>query len=242
MKNSTSSIYEEPKGILAKTVLNELHTSGHPLGRPLALCLLFESIENQLIAASVFDLAIALDAALHIPSEPSLAAIRIQWWADTIAKTTDQNVPLVICLQSQYQRHENFSTQLQDAIGEWQAACHYETRNSSAGWVAIWRLIALYLGHVTAIDQAASIGRELHSAMLGRKYCGFSGDIEIKSLRKNDHEEERTLLYLSACLNRKLQGSQNSNVDATQISHVIRLNDPLLVWRVLIWYFFGPPK
>ena len=242
MKTNTLSSYEISEGNLAKNALNELRTSGHPLGRPLALCLLFESIENQLIAASVFDLAIALDAALHIPSEPLLAAIRIQWWADNVAKTTDQNVPLVICLQSQYQRHEKFSAQLQDIIGEWQAACHYETRDSSAGWVAVWRLIALYLGHVTAVDQAALIGRELHYAMLGQKYCGLSGDIDIKSLMKNDHKEERTLLYLSACLNRKLHCNQNSNVDATRISHSIRLNDPVLVWRVLVWYFFGPPK
>ena len=118
MKNYRSSSYEAAQCILAKTALNELRTSGHPLGRPLALCLMFESIENQLMAASIFDLAIALDSAIHIPSESLLAAIRIQWWADTLAKTTHQNVPLVACLQLQYQRHDNFSTQLQDIVGE----------------------------------------------------------------------------------------------------------------------------
>ena len=242
MRNNTSSSYEAAQGILAKTALNELRTSGHPLGRPLALCLMFESIENQLMAASVFDLAIALDAALHIPSESLLAAIRIQWWADTLAKTTDQSVPLIACLQSQYQRHDNFSTQLQDIISEWQAACHYETRDSKAGWVAVWRLVAFYLGHITAVDQAASIGRELHYATLGQKYDGLPGNIDIKSLRKNDRAEERTLLYLCACLNRRLKGSQNSNSDATRIRHDIRLDDPVLVWRILVWHIFGPPK
>ena len=61
------------------------------------------------MAASVFDLAIALDVALHTPNEPLLAAIRIQWWADTLKKTSDQNVPLVARLQSHYQRYVNFS-------------------------------------------------------------------------------------------------------------------------------------
>ena len=242
MKNNTASSYEAAQGILAKTALNELRTSGHPLGRPLALCLMFETVENQLIAASLFDLAIALDAALHIPSESLLAEIRIQWWADTLAKTTDQNVPLVVCLQSQYQRHDNFLTQLQDIIGEWQAACHYEIRDSIAGWAAVWELIARYLGHIKAVDQAASIGRELHCAMFGQKYDGLARNIDLESLKKNDREEERTLLYLSACLNRKLQGSQNSHSDATRISNDIALNDPALVWRILVWHFLGPPK
>ncbi len=227
---------------MAKTALSQLRKSGHPLGRPLALCLMFESIENQLMTASVFDLAIALDAALHIPSESLLAAIRIQWWADALANMTEQNVPLVACLQSQYQRHDNFSTQLQVIISEWQTACHYETRDSSVGWEAVWRLIALHLGHKTALDQAAVIGRELYFATLGKKSGGLFGNSDIKSLRKNDREEERTLLYLSACLSRKLQGSQNSKLNATRISHDAGLDDPLLVWRFLVWHIFGPPK
>ena len=233
MKNNTSSSDAAVQVILAKTALNRLRTSGHPLGRPLALCLMFEPFENQLIAASVFDLAIALDAALHTPKESLLAAIRIQWWADTLAKTNDQNVPLITCLQSQYHTHDNFSIHLQDIIGEWQAACHYETRDSGAGWVAVWRLIARYLGHETAVDRAASIGQELHHATFGRKYEGLASDIDIKSLRKNDREENRTLLYLSACLNRKLQGSQISNLDATRIGHYAGLDDPAPVWRIL---------
>ena len=242
MKSNTLSSYEVSKGILAKNALNELRTSGHPLGRPLALCLMFESIENQLMAASIFDLAIALDAALHIPSESLLAAIRIQWWADALAQTTEQNVPLVACLQSQYHIRNNFLNQLHDIISEWQTACHSETRDSSEGWVAVWRLIALHLGHKTAVDQAALIGRELYFATLGQKYGGLDGNSDIKSLRKNDRKEERTLLYLSACLSRKLQGSQNSNLNATRISHDAGLDDPLLVWRILVWYIFGPPK
>ena len=194
------------------------------------------------MAASVFDLAIALDVALHTPNEPLLAAIRIQWWADTLKKTSDQNVPLVARLQSHYQRYVNFSTQVQDIIGKWQAACHYDIRDSSAGWVAVWRLVALYLGHNAAVDQAASIGQGLFYAALGQKHEGLNSNIDIKSLRKNDGEEERTLLYLSACLNLKLQGSQASNLDATRISDKTSLDDPVLVWRILVWHIFGPPK
>ena len=86
------------------------------------------------------------------------------------------------------------------------------------------------------------IGRELYFATLGQKYGGLIGNSDIKSLRKNDREEERTLLYLSACLSRKLQGKQNSNFNATRTSHDTGLDDPLLVWRILVWHIFGPPK
>jgi len=234
--------YAATQDILAKTALHELRTSGHPLGRPLALCLMFEAVENQLMAASIFDLAIALDAALHVPTESLLAAIRIQWWADALGNTTDRNVPLVACLQSQCQRRDNFLTQLQNIIGEWQVACHSEPRDSSSGWVAVWRLIAFNLGHIKAVDQAATIGRELHHATLGQRCHELAADIDIKSLRKNDCDEERTLLYLTACLNRKLQGNKHLNLDKTPISHYRGLDDPVLVWRILFWHIFGPPK
>ena len=187
MTNNTSSSYGAAQGIMAKTALNELRASGHPLGRPLALCLMFEAAENQLVAASVFNLAIALDAALHIPTESLLAEIRIQWWADALASKTNQNVPLIARLQSQYQRHDNFFTQLQGIIGKWQAACHHKTRDSSEGWVAVWRSIAFHLGHMTALDQAALIGRELHNATLGQKCYGFAGNIDIKSFSCTFH-------------------------------------------------------
>ena len=242
MTNNSSTNCRAAQGILAKTALNELRASGHPLGRPLALCLMFETPENQLMAASVLNFVIALDAALHTPTESLLAAIRIQWWTDALANTSDQKVPLIARLQSQYQRNDNFFTELQVIIGEWQAACHHETRDSSEGWVAAWRFIAFHLGHETAVDQAALIGRELHHATLGQGCDEFAGNIDIKSFRKNDREDERTLLYLSACLCRRLQGSQRSDLDAARISHDRVLDDPILVWRILVWHIFGPPK
>ena len=66
----------------AKTALAALRDSDHPFGRPLTLCLMFEPAKDQCLAASIFHLAIALDSALHIPSESLLAAIRVQWWVD----------------------------------------------------------------------------------------------------------------------------------------------------------------
>ena len=45
----------------AKTALAAVRDSDHPFGRPLALCLMFEPTNDQSLAASIFDLAIALE-------------------------------------------------------------------------------------------------------------------------------------------------------------------------------------
>ena len=242
MKNNLLTKDAKTQKIFAKTALNELRMSDHSLGRSLALCLVFESAKNQLLAASIFNLAIALDAALHIPSESMLAAIRIQWWADALAKTTNRNVPLVACLQSHYQININFLPQLQEMIGEWQVACHDKPRESSAGWAAAWRLVALYLGHGTAAKQAAIIGRGLHSATRGQKYTDSICNTDVKSFRYNDQKEERSWLYLTACLHRKLQRCPDCDLESARILHHPRHDDPLLVWRILRWHFFGPPR
>lgn len=242
MTNNPSNTDIVAQNMSTKTALNELRMSDHALGRPLALCLMFETAKNQLLAASVFNLVIALDTALLIPSESLLAAIRIQWWADAVVSTADQNVPLVACLQSQYQMRDDLSPQLQELIGEWQAACNDKTRESSAGWAAAWRLIALHLGHRTAAYQAAIIGRGLYYATRWQRYEKRADNIDIESLWQNGRKEGRSWLYLSACLCLKLQRSQNSDLQPAQVKHHTGLDDPTLVWRILSWHIFGPPQ
>ncbi len=226
---------------VAKAALKTLRASDHPLGRPLALCLMFESAKNQALAASVFELAIALDAALHIPSETLLAAIRIQWWADELLVSDNQNITLVAQLQAQFKVRYELQKQIQDMIGEWQVACHEENRDSVAGWTAAWRLIAVHFGHIKAADQAAKIGHKLHHAIRRPEDIGLSagGSNNIKSLRRNDRGDVRSWLYFATCLNQKLQ---RDLADNNLISVHDGLDDPALVWRILSWHFFGPPK
>ena len=101
----------------AKTALAALRDSGHPLGRPLALCLIFEATNYQCLAASICDLAIALDSALHIPSESLLAAIRVQWWVDALSDNDAQTAPLVTQLHAQFQTHDGLQSDTIDLIG-----------------------------------------------------------------------------------------------------------------------------
>jgi hypothetical protein len=53
---------------------------------------------------------------------------------------------------------------------------------------------------------------------------------QISALRRNDTGQKRSFLYLAACWLRYLQ---RPNADA---------NHPALVWWMLAWQLFGPPK
>ena len=97
-----------------KTALTALRDSDHPLGRPLALCLMFEAAKDQCLAASIFDLAAALDSALHIPSESLLAAIRVQWWVDALSDIATPTAPHVTPLHAQFQSHYGLQSEISD--------------------------------------------------------------------------------------------------------------------------------
>ncbi|MDC1383541.1 hypothetical protein N8500_08645 [Candidatus Puniceispirillum sp.] len=242
MTNNSTKSHLVNRNFSAKVALNALRNSNHELGRPLALCLIFESAENQAMAASVFELAITLDTALNIPKETLLAAIRIQWWADALSKTFNENVTLLNRLQEHFQMRCEFQQQLQDMISKFQAACHNENRNSVDGWAEAWRIVAIQLGHANASDLATKIGVNMHYKVRKNKSIGHSASINsagINDLKRNDKGELRSWLYMAACLNLKLQ---NDFSDLNPRRVYLGFDDPTLVWRILGWHFFGPPR
>ena len=217
----------------AKTAFVALRDSDHPLGRPLALCLMFEGAKDQWLAASVFDLAIALDAALHIPSESLLAAIRVQWWADALASDHAQTAPLVTQLQALFDTHDGLQAQTIDLISHWQTACHNENRDSGEGWNAAWSLVAAHLGYANNITIAQDIGHQLHHLVRGQAAHGaqISPRSAIAALRRDDAGNKRSWLYLTACLLRYMQRRPHAD-----------FGNPALVWHIVAWYIFGPPR
>ena len=216
----------------AKTAITALRDNDHPLGRPLALCLMFETEKDQWLAASVFDLAMALDAALHIPSESLLAAIRVQWWADALAAETHHIAPLVSQLQDLFEINEGLRQQIITLIAHWQSACHDEARDSTEGWAATWALIATRLGHEKEAATAADIGHYLHHVVRGQlAHGGHNLDQpQIIALRRDDAGRKRSWLYLAGCFLRYMARP------AADVSH------PALGWHMLIWHIFRPPK
>jgi hypothetical protein len=216
----------------AKTALAALRDSDHPLGRPLALCLMFEDANGQYLAASIFNLAIALDSALHIPSESLLAAIRVQWWVDALSDSAAQTAPLVTQLHAQFYTHDGFQSDIIDLIGHWQTACHDENCDSSDGWAAVWVLVTKHMGQTAQSAIATDIGHQLYQAIRGQKpHAAVSlNRPQISALRRNGAGQKRSFLYLAACC---LRYMQRPNADA---------NHPALVWHMLAWQLFGPPK
>ena len=216
----------------AKTALAALRDRDHPFGRPLALCLMFEPANDQCLAASIFDLAIALDSALHIPSESLLAAIRVQWWVDALSDSTVQTAPLVTQMHTQFQTYDGLQSDIIGLIGHWQTACHDENRDNSHGWAAVWALVAKHTGQAAKSAIANNIGHQLHHAIHGHELHAAAPleRRQISTLRRNDTGQKRSFLYLAACW---LRYMQRPNADA---------NHPALVWRMLAWQFFGPPQ
>tara|TARA_B100001093_G_C26702484_1_gene959725 strand:+ start:107 stop:769 length:663 start_codon:yes stop_codon:yes gene_type:complete len=216
----------------AKTALAALRASSHPLGRPVALCLTFEPANDQCLAASIFDLAIALDSALHIPSESLLAAIRVQWWADALSNSGTQTAPLITQLQSQLETHDGLQSEIIALIGHWQTACYDENRDNIDGWVAVWALVAKHMGQAAQSAIANDIGHQLHHAIRGHElHAAVPLDRpQISALRRNNSGQKRSFLYLAACW---LRYVQRPNADA---------NHPALVWKMLAWQLFGPPQ
>ena len=216
----------------AKTALAALRDNDHPLGRPLALWLMFEPANDQWLAASIFNLAIALDSALHIPSESLLAAIRVQWWVDAVSGSGVQTAPLVTQLQTQFQTHDELQSEIIDLIGYWQTACQDENRNNINGWRVVWALIAKYMWQASQSAIASDIGYQMHLAIRGHEpHAAVPLDRpQISALRHDDTGQKRSFLYLAACWLRYLQCP---NADA---------NHPALVWHMLAWQLFGPPK
>ena len=216
----------------AKTALAALRDSDHPLGRPLALCLMFEPANDQFLAASIFDLAIGLDSALHIPSESLLVAIRLQWWVDALSNSEAQTTPLVTQLHAQFQTHDGLQSDIINLIGHWQTASYDENRDNSDGWATVWALIAKHMGQAAQSAIATDICHQLHHAIRGHEPHAVAplNRQQISTLRRNDVGQKRSFLYLAACWLRYLQ---RPNADA---------NHPALVWHILAWQLLGPPK
>ena len=216
----------------AKTALAALRDSEHPFGRPLALCLMFEAANDRCLAGSIFDLAIALDSALHIPSESLLAAIRVQWWVDALSDSTAHTAPLVTQLHAKFQNYDGLQSDIIDLITHWQTACHDENRDNSHGWAAVWALVAKHTGQAAKSAIANNIGHQLNHAIRGHELHAAAPleRRQISTLRRNDTGPKRSFLYLAACW---LRYMQRPNADA---------NHPALVWQMLAWQFLGPPQ
>lgn len=221
----------------AREALKNLKNQSDPRGRPLALCLMSETPDSQVFAASLLELGLSLDQALVTPSESLLAMIRLQWWIDELKRDSADTAPLVLQLRALIAKRPDLLAELTALITLWQDASQTENRNSNEGWQALWRLLAVQLNaepeHTVIVGQFAFMpaphdtGEAAVPALIRDKQ-------KLLGLRCNAAGGHCQWLYLLACFGRYNHARTSRQMEAAQ--------SPLLGWHILCWLFGLPPK
>ncbi len=217
----------------ARKALETLRRHDNRLGRRLCLTLMYETPETQVLCASLFELAIVLETALMIPSESLLAAIRIQWWVDALAASDKPaTTPLVSQLHKLGQLYPGLDKQIVKIIERWQEASHQENRDSVDGWRMIWRILAQRTGWLDFAADSALIGAALR--LSGHTAASHTAHVvaanRVDALNRHRVNCRHSWLYLNAVLACWLSGRGPAE------------EHPMLVWHILKWHYFGPPK
>ena len=202
------------------------------LSTALTFCLMFDAPRTQFVCATMLELLTQLETALRLPTESLVAAIRVQWWVDAIVTPVDPNVAPPAPLIGQIHKLIKDTPQLEDAMphlmGFWQTACYDSDRDSRAGWVASFEILARVTGQASATEMAATVATSLYHASHDLPPLMVPLPV-IRDLQKSGKKSAQSWLYLSAMLARYLNQTDRN------AAH------PWLVWRVMGWRFLGPP-
>ncbi|WP_041860716.1 hypothetical protein [Candidatus Puniceispirillum marinum] len=200
----------------------------------MALVFGFENTQRRSLAANLICLSGELQNALRIPKEPMLAAIRVQWWYDTLAVAPSSykgNIaPLVVRLQKHIQNDDIERDDILKLIEAWQACTMDETASTTQAWSICWQLVGHYLGGHDTGDSAQKIAPVLHAtpttdpATIPSLDNAFFGN-----LRKQVQESRQWWLYFAAII----------GYHKHMYGHDAMDHDHLLVWRLLRWRLFG---
>ena len=179
--------------------------------RELALALLFSPAKTRDILADRLNLALECESAIHIASEPMLAAIRLQWWVEAIETGRHEQVPLMLRLSARIEAGEVDAAELTEQIGLWQDRLATAPEDAGSCWAACFAMLAP--NHAEAARTIAHClfadGPPPDNAMI--EGCGGSQMRWLWMLAKLCHHRQR---------------------------HTGR-EDPLLVWRMLAWRMLG---
>ena len=199
----------------------------------IALVFGFESSQRRSLAANLLCLSGELENAIRIPKEPMLAAIRVQWWHDTLANDSRENqvniAPLIVRLRMHISNYDIKRDDILKLIEAWQVCAMDETASSSEAWGICWHLVGGYLGDDTIANAAERIARSLHDKKTTNNPAKPMFDnTYFVDMRKQAQESRQWWLYFAGII------GYRRRVD----SHALN-EDHLLVWRLLSWRLFG---
>ncbi|MDB2389909.1 hypothetical protein N9X12_01620 [Alphaproteobacteria bacterium] len=199
----------------------------------IALIFGFESTLHRSLAANLLCLSGELENAIHIPKEPMLAAIRVQWWHDTIANDADEHTgnvpPLIVRLRIHISAGDIKKDDILRLIGGWQACTMDETASSTNAWSLCWHLIGSSLGDEKIANMAKKMAVLLHSKQSPDKPIIVKPDnAYFTDIRKQAKQSDQWWLYFASIIGY----CRHSDSHALNDEH-------LLIWRLLGWRLFG---
>ena len=195
---------------------------------PLACCLLFASAGWRDVLADLLSLAHECEAAVRIPSESMLAAIRLQWWVDALAANDPTVAPLVGRLYHHFASGRLRLELTHDLIGLWQDRLHSAPNDAGSCWSQAFVMLVGLQGRDDLAVQSAGLGQLFAngagpvSQSDGSNDAPSDGPSDVKALRRIVDADSRWLFML-ACLLRYTGKSPRSG------------DDRLLVWRMVGW-------
>ena len=182
--------------------------------RDLALCLLFNPTNSRPVLADRLNLALEAEISVRVTSEPMLAAIRLQWWADAIESRRHENVPLMrrllMHLESGAIRQDDLLAQL----ALWQDRLADNTISAASCWRDVFVLLA---GGQEPQPAAGRVGAALQDHELAAQL----DEAILAGLRTR----QLYWIWMAGQLARH------------RLSGGYRDDDALLVWRTLGWRF-----
>ena len=180
--------------------------------RDLALCLLFNPTNSRPVLADRLNLALEAEISVRVTSEPMLAAIRLQWWADAIESRRHENVPLMrrllMHLESGAIRQDDLLAQL----ALWQDRLADNTISAASCWRDVFVLLA---GGQEPQPAAGRVGAALQDHELAAQL----DEAILAGLRTR----QLYWIWMAGQLARH------------RLSGGYRDDDALLVWRMLAW-------
>ena len=184
--------------------------------RNLALCLLFSLANGRGVLADRLNLACETEAALHLTSEPMLAAIRLQWWVDATGSRRHESVPLMQRLVAHLEAGSLSEDQILAQIGLWQDRVTDPSITSGDCWARLFVMLA-DANEDTTIQVAAGLAGEA----CGQPQESWSDpdDEAIAPLRTRRHR------WMWICA---LAARHRSSPSCLR-------DDPMMVWRMLGW-------
>lgn len=192
------------------------------INRELAFLLLFAPARKRDIMADLFLLGYELENAAHIPNEPMLAAIRLQWWHDALAQADHSSVPLVQRFQNYYTNSTLAPVQVVGIVSNWQNYLADETTGSQGCWAACWSVAAdISLGN-----------KEQVAGTIGAAFMQMQRQPEQRSTPPHipDWAGSDWLAMAVHLINHWTNQPQSSG------------EDQLLIWRMLAWRMGFTPR